>query len=346
MNLLVISREFPPYIIGGISHHLYNLYTNMASKGHKITVLAGKSGEAKQEGFETTSDRITTSWIEVKSLNLHHIKFPVLVAKQIQEMNIDRFDAILTHTEIPFPIDKPIIAKYHDSKQQDRKVTNENRGIGYSIADNVINPTRRLVDRLSIRYSDHQIFNSKLTYDLWDKYYGVPGEENVIYNGVDRDVFYPRNVERDQYVLFVGGGERKGISKVEDFATRVDYTVRVVGGNQLSGENIKSTGRVNQEELAKLYSGAIATIHPARFEAFGNVILESLSCGTPVVISDQCGAAEIIDQSCGVVTTDIKSGLEKVEGSDIDDCVRIAKNYTWEKVSEQTESLVRDVIEN
>jgi len=46
MDILVISREFPPYVLGGISYHLRNLYTTIASEGHNVTVVAGRCRDA------------------------------------------------------------------------------------------------------------------------------------------------------------------------------------------------------------------------------------------------------------------------------------------------------------
>lgn len=51
----------------------------------------------------------------------------------------------------------------------------------------------------------------------------------------------------------------------------------------------------DDDELADLYARATATVLPARNEAFGLVVVESMSAGTPVVACDHGGPAEILD---------------------------------------------------
>jgi hypothetical protein len=40
-DLLVISREFPPYMLGGMGYHFGHRYSALESLGHGLTVRAG-----------------------------------------------------------------------------------------------------------------------------------------------------------------------------------------------------------------------------------------------------------------------------------------------------------------
>ena len=51
----------------------------------------------------------------------------------------------------------------------------------------------------------------------------------------------------------------------------------------------------DDRKLALLYSSADLTIVPSAIEAFGNVVVESMACGTPVAAYDHYGPAELID---------------------------------------------------
>jgi glycosyltransferase involved in cell wall biosynthesis len=57
---------------------------------------------------------------------------------------------------------------------------------------------------------------------------------------------------------------------------------------------------VEAEQLAAIYSGADVFVFPSRHENFGNVAVEALACGCPVVISDQVGAADQLTGLPGV----------------------------------------------
>ena len=51
----------------------------------------------------------------------------------------------------------------------------------------------------------------------------------------------------------------------------------------------------------ELMAAADLMIHPARNEATGTVLLESLACGTPVLCSSNCGFSPLVKESGGLV---------------------------------------------
>lgn len=65
------------------------------------------------------------------------------------------------------------------------------------------------------------------------------------------------------------------------------------------------TGRIGQEALPALYSGADLFIFPSATDTFGMVVLEAQSCGLPALVSDRGGPKEIItDGVTGFVARD------------------------------------------
>jgi alpha-1,3-rhamnosyl/mannosyltransferase len=58
---------------------------------------------------------------------------------------------------------------------------------------------------------------------------------------------------------------------------------------------IEWLGAVTDEELAALYSGALAVVYPSVYEGFGLPVLEAMQCGAPVVV----GAAEALREVAG-----------------------------------------------
>jgi glycosyltransferase involved in cell wall biosynthesis len=65
------------------------------------------------------------------------------------------------------------------------------------------------------------------------------------------------------------------------------------------------TGHVADEDLASLYSGAIAFVYPSLYEGFGLPPLEAMACGTPVITSNVTALPEVVgDAGLTVSPTD------------------------------------------
>jgi glycosyltransferase involved in cell wall biosynthesis len=68
------------------------------------------------------------------------------------------------------------------------------------------------------------------------------------------------------------------------------HIIEHVGANQ--GQVLLSTNKVGADELAKLYNAADFTINISDAEGFGLATLESLSCGTPIIVNMTGGLQE------------------------------------------------------
>jgi UDP-glucose:(heptosyl)LPS alpha-1,3-glucosyltransferase len=161
--------------------------------------------------------------------------------------------------------------------------------------------------------------------------YGVPDTRlTVVYNGVDLTRFHPDNrgqhrdaaraeagLPADAWVaLFAGSGfERKGLATaVEGLAALGDRTSRllVVGRGDAQpyrrlAERLQIEGRVTwlgaRSDVERWYAAADALVLPTRYEPFGNVHLEALASGLPVVTTTAAGGAEVVGPDRGAVVS-------------------------------------------
>lgn len=343
MDILVLSSEFPPYVLGGTSYHLLNLYNRIQNRGHEVTVLAGKCPQSYHELEDKVNSGIDVIPIEFGYRKGFYMLYPIALKNKLRNINSKGFDVAISHLPLPFKVaELQLATKYHDCVTEARPYIRQRLSLFEKIGDTLLHRYRIWAGKRSFEISDMAIFNSRLNRQAWNKHFDFSTPYSVIHNGVDIGTFYPENNE-DEYVVFVGSIERKGLSRVVNYANQYHYPVHIVGDIEINHDNIVCHGRLSQEDLRKLYSGAIATIHPAKFEAFGNTILESLACGTPVVASNNCGASELLTDRSGIVTNNIREGVEQAQHLSSQNCLRVAKEHTWDEVAIRTINCLRQL---
>jgi glycosyltransferase involved in cell wall biosynthesis len=67
-----------------------------------------------------------------------------------------------------------------------------------------------------------------------------------------------------------------------------------ISGNSHLKERVIVTGYVADEDLAPLYSGALAFVYPSFYEGFGLPPLEAMQCGVPVITSNTSSLPEVV----------------------------------------------------
>jgi len=88
------------------------------------------------------------------------------------------------------------------------------------------------------------------------------------------------------------------------------------------GARIVPCGYVRDEDLAAVFSGALALVHPTRHEGFGTVSLEAMACGCPVITSNIPPVLEAVAEAAFTVAPDDLGELARalkalVEGADL-----------------------------
>jgi UDP-glucose:(heptosyl)LPS alpha-1,3-glucosyltransferase len=159
---------------------------------------------------------------------------------------------------------------------------------------------------------------SSTTAEELTRIYGVaPGLVAVMPNGFDGDEFDLEvrstqraeqrrrlGVEDDVMLLFVANElHRKGFDTLVDAVARVgDRRVRVdlVGraDPRAYRDRIAALGLTDrvvwhgpQRDMAPWYAAADLLVLPTRYEPFGNVVVEALACGLPVITTAVAGAS-------------------------------------------------------
>lgn len=189
--------------------------------------------------------------------------------------------------------------------------------------------------------------------------------------GIDQSLFKNLN-QRDYKVeklkfLFVGTiNARKGIPdllQVWEELKPYNAELLLVGTNQIpqivlnsiSDPSIKFLGKIEKNKLPLIYNEAHIFIFPSYFEGFGQVQLEALACGLPVIGSSHSAKELIIDGYNGFIMEPgdlyamkkfIKYFLDNREKS-----YEMSKNaansvvdFSWENYAERWKEIIDKVV--
>lgn len=141
------------------------------------------------------------------------------------------------------------------------------------------------------------VANSRVTQQRIRQIYGRAAR--VVHPPVEVDRF--NGGEAEDYFLVVGELVRhKGVEIAAQAAEVAGRRLKVVGGGPESarlqaqyGNRIEFLGRVGDDELERLYAGALALVVPG-IEEFGIVAVEAQAAGKPVLAARGGGALETV----------------------------------------------------
>ncbi len=93
-------------------------------------------------------------------------------------------------------------------------------------------------------------------------------------------------------------------------------------------------GEKTNGELASHFASSDVFVFPSKTDTFGIVVLESLSCGTPVAAYPVPGPKDILGGSkIDTLDQDLKTSSLKALKVNREDCLEFAKKYSWEETA-------------
>lgn len=199
-----------------------------------------------------------------------------------------------------------------------------------------------------------------ITISEWMKEWLSEYSNNVflVRNGINHDIFYPRNVEKDgKYVMgiyrdleYKGGKELIEALKI---IKRNKNDVKTIVLGKDFGDI--SYNRVSDKKLSELYNLADVFIYTSKVEGFGLPPLEAMACGTAVVTTDCKGVREYMEDGKNgfIVPRNPKKIAEKSIELLEDEKLRrkiarmgikTAKKYNWDRSADEFEKILYKIV--
>lgn len=371
MKIALIRQRYTPY--GGAETYVRELARRIVERGHEVHMLAREwpADESGEIIFHRIPSRGGPSFIKLKA-------FAQAVAREIDGADFDLVHSFeRTYSQDVFRAGdgchKEWLQRRARAKGRVREITDR------------INPKHRAFLDVERRlFSDSRLrlvlAISRQGKDEIVRHYGVPGDRvRVLYNGVDRERFHPglradhrESVRRELGIdreepaaLFVGTGfERKGLGEAIRSLPHCDLKLIVAGKDRPApyetlarhlGVERKVVFTGPRPDVERLYGGADVFVLPSWYEPFGNVFLEALASGLPIVTTNEVGGAEAVEEGVNGYTVSFPVPPEELaeklalalkidRGTMLDERERLLAPFDWEKNLSQTLSAYDEVL--
>lgn len=331
MKIAVIRRKLAFDISGGAERYTATVVTELAKRGHEITFFG-----------ESFSGDIPSSVKCVKvRKNIFSFSHTVTFAENVRKIiNPRDFDVIFA------------ICRYYPADIV--RVTEHLYPVWMKMAYSWIarfNPRHSGILKLekkvySTDSSGYVMTIADMMREQVSEVYGYPKDRIfTIRNGVSRELFYPPSPEeraalRSKYGIpensfaFLFAAATNFSYKGLQFAIRAfaglpaelrEKSILLVAGGDNRMPYIKLAeslgipdGKVrflgDTRAMRELYASADMFVFPSRYEAFGNVTLEAMSTGTPVLTTSSIGSAEIIRHGISGYVVDRPDNINAIVG--------------------------------
>lgn len=329
MRVVMLSWEYPPRIVGGISPHVADLSRQLVHQGIEVHVVTKSTPLAPNEETDPNGVHVHRVDLEEQPNDfLHEIqllnKATDLRVRQLLEDWRSEGKPTIFHAhdwlsldsarELKYEYKLPMIATVH--------ATESGRHGG------IWNDTSKYIHEQEYW----------LTYEAWriivcsefmksevTRLFNAPADKvDVIYNGVEASKFefeWPEAermahrakfaLPEEKIVIYVGRFVReKGIHVLLNAASTIlseepNTKFLIVGGGHREKyekfvhwaglqSHVLFTGFMANRSLHQLYRIADCSVFPSLYEPFGIVALEGMAAGTAVVASDAGGLKEVV----------------------------------------------------
>jgi len=306
MRIALVTEFYYPHL-GGVTEHVHNLARQFQRLGHTAIVLTSNmEGQGHDDPFvrrvgvsrvlysNGSFCRVTTGWNLGKGIE------KILCDEKIDVVHLHGALAPTFGMAVP-PVARrlgiPMVATFHSWFP---------RSPGYRLLNGYF---QRQLDSIAAK-----VVVSEPVISALSRYFTAEWE--IIPNGVNVGYFHPNGrgptdaLKRGPRLLFLGRLDpRNGLDTILSAMPMIlphypNTRLIVAGSGPLRrhyerraaslGDSVQFVGHVF-DERPEIYGSADIYVCPTTRASFGITLLESMACGTPMIVSDIIGFRELVD---------------------------------------------------
>lgn len=351
------------YVRDGANQALNRLVEYLLRQGAAVRVY---SPTTNTPAFEPTGDLVSVPSFAIPGRREY--RFATGLSKEVRA-DLDRFRPnvihvsspdLLGHKAVAYGEEKgvPVVASFHTRFETYLRYY----GLGF-LESAVLGIQRRFYDRCDTVFAPSPSIAKFLKEQNMGHRIGIwtRGIDPTIFNPGHRDLVWRRSLGLVDNIPVVGFFGRvvleKGLDVVSETISvlerqNVAHQVLIVGEGparaNFEKEHPKAvfTGHLMRENLGRAVASMDMFLFPSVTEAFGNVTLEAMACGIPVVAADATGACDLIDDGVDgrlIGPRDIPGFASAVRAYCEDEPIRLkagaagltkSKSYSWDAVNQ------------
>jgi glycosyltransferase involved in cell wall biosynthesis len=323
----MLSWEYPPFKVGGLASHVYDLSKMLVKKGYNIHIVTCS--------FPGAPDYEVVDGVHVHRFDAYEIPAPeflqwdlnmnILMERKAIEI-IKKHDIDIIHAHdwlvasaaigLKHLFRKPLIATIHSLERGRR--------------NGLFNDGQQMIDQIEnllIQEAWHNVVCSQYMQSLCHFSFRFPNDKmTIIPNGVRYNDFSVKLSKGDavkhhkkyaqikeQIVSYIGRlVPEKGVNvllgAVKPVLEKIPNIKFVIAGegwhrNELQRiakelkieDKVLFTGYLPEEDFLAYFNVSDILVVPSTYEPFGIVALEGMATKTPIIVSDVGGLSEIVD---------------------------------------------------
>ena len=321
-----LAESCPPKLYGGTERIVHFLTEELVEQGHQVTLFASADSQTKADLVQCVPKALRLV-DGAQNLVPHHLSMVERVRRRLEDFDIIHFHIDLFHYPSIQQWDTPTITTLHGRLDLPELFA--------------CYETFSHVPLVSIS-NDQRLPMPPVNW-IDTVYHGLPAQ------------LLPYSSEGGDYLVFLGriSPEKRPDRAIEiavrsgkplKIAAKIDAVDEEYWNTEIrpmveAHDGIEYIGEVNEAEKAALLAGAAALLFPIDWpEPFGLVMIEAMSCGTPVVAWKNGSVAEVMDDGVsGRIVESIEEAIAAVDEVVAMDrsCVRerFEQRYTAERMA-------------